>query len=70
MDIPTDRVLIMIVAATGFAVLVGGWAGGLARAEASGFEEIAIRVGLGAVFLIAMIGAWYLFAGVDEESEA
>lgn len=68
MNVPTDRLLIMLVVATGFAVLVGGWAGGLARAELAGWEEIAIRIGLGVLFFVVLIGLWRVFSGIDEDS--
>lgn len=68
MNIPTDRLLLMVVVATGFAVLVGGWAGGLVRAETTGWEEIALRVGLGAIFFAVLVGVWYLFRNIDEDA--
>ncbi len=68
MDVPTDRLLIMIVAATGFAVLVGGWAGGLVHAEATGWEEIGLRVAIGVVFFAILLGLWSMYGGIDEDS--
>ncbi|NGM69275.1 hypothetical protein G6M89_09690 [Natronolimnobius sp. AArcel1] len=68
MDIPTDRLLIMVIVATGFAVLIGGWAGGLVHAEATGLEELGLRVGLGVVFFAILLGVWYQFSRVDEDS--
>ncbi len=64
MDVPTDRLLIMIVAATGFAVLVGGWAGGLVHAEATGWEEIGLRVAIGVVFFAILLGLWSISFGL------
>lgn len=68
MNVPTDRLLIMVVVATGFAVLVGGWAGGLVRAEATGLEEIGLRVGIGAVFVAVLLGIWFAFREIDQDS--
>ncbi len=70
MDIPTDRHLIMVIVATGFAVLIGDWAGGLVHAEATGLKEIGLRVGLGVVFFAILLGLWYQFERiVDDSSE-
>jgi hypothetical protein len=68
MNAPTDRLLLMLVVATGFAVLVGGWAGGLARAELTGWEELAVRVGLVVLFFVVLVGLWQVFSGIDEDS--
>ncbi|MFP9190366.1 hypothetical protein [Natronosalvus vescus] len=67
MAIPTDRLLIMVIVATGLAVVVGGWAGGLVHAEATGWEEIGLRVALGVLFLVILLGAWSRFSSIDEE---
>ena len=68
MDIPTDRLLIMVLAATGFSVVVGGWAGALVHAEATDFEELLLRIGIGAVFFAVLLAAWVVFSRTDEES--
>ncbi|MEY7847599.1 hypothetical protein AB7C87_00125 [Natrarchaeobius sp. A-rgal3] len=68
MNISTDRLLIMVVAATGFAIVFGGWTGALVHAEASGWGEIALRIGIGAVFFAVLAGSWYVFTGIDRES--
>jgi hypothetical protein len=68
MNAPTDRLLLMLVVATGFAVLVGGWAGGLARAELTGWVELAVRVGLAVLFFVVLVGLWQVFSGIDEDS--
>lgn len=68
MDIPTDRLLIMIVVATGFAVLLGGWAAALVHAEATGFEELLLRVAIGVLFFGALVVTWNQFRDTDEES--
>ncbi|MFP8952611.1 hypothetical protein ACLI4Z_06495 [Natrialbaceae archaeon A-arb3/5] len=70
MSIPTDRLLIMFVAATGFAIVFGGWAAALVQAEATGWEEIGLRVGIGAVFFAVLIGVWFIFSGIDREKSA
>ncbi|GAB7019870.1 hypothetical protein [Halostagnicola bangensis] len=68
MNVPTDRLLVMIIAATGFAVLVGGWAGGLVHAEATGWEEIGLRVAIGIVFFAILLGLWSKYGDIDEGS--
>ncbi|EMA30566.1 hypothetical protein [Halobiforma nitratireducens] len=68
MNVSTDQLLIMVVAATGLAVVVGGWAGGLVHAEATGLEELALRGGIGVVFVAALLGLWHVFSELDEES--
>ncbi|TYL40721.1 hypothetical protein CV102_02560 [Natronococcus pandeyae] len=68
MNVPPDRLLIMFIVATGFAVLVGGWAGGLVRAETGGLEAIGLRIGLGIVFFAVLLGLWQVFRGIDEDS--
>lgn len=68
MDIPTDRLLIMLVVATGFAVLLGGWAGALVHAEATGLEELLLRVVIGALFFGALVVTWSRFRDTDEGS--
>ncbi|GEM_PF-2259765 len=67
MDIPTDRLLIMLIVATGLAVVAGGWAAGLVHAEATGTEELLLRVGIAAVFFLVLLGVWSVFSGIDEE---
>ena len=69
MKIPTDRLLIMIVVATAFAVLAGGWAAALVHAEATGVQEWAWRVAIGIVFLAVLVGFWLRFSTIDEERE-
>ena len=68
MRIPTDRLLLMVVVATGFAVVGGGWAAALVHAEATGLEEWLLRAGIGVVFLVVLVGFWYLFTGIDRET--
>ena len=67
-NVPTDRLLIMVIAATGFAVLIGGWATALVRTEATGIEALAIRGGIGVLFVLVLVGFWYLYSGIDRES--
>lgn len=68
MDVPTDRLLIMVVVATGLAVLIGGWAGGLVQAETGGWTEIGLYAGLGLLFFAALLGLWYVFGSLDDDS--
>ncbi|RQH00053.1 hypothetical protein [Natrarchaeobius oligotrophus] len=68
MNVPTDRLLLMLVVATGFAILVGGWAAALVHAEATGWEELALRAGIGATFFLVLLGAWSVFTGIDRET--
>ncbi len=64
----TDRLLLMIVVATGFAVILGGWAASLVHAEATGLEQLGLRVAIGAVFFVAVLGTWYQFSKMDTET--
>ncbi len=68
MDLPTDRLLVMVLVATGFAVLAGGWAAALVRAEATGLEELALRGTIGVVFFLVLLGFWYLYTSLDREA--
>lgn len=67
MNLPTDRLLLMLIVATGFVVLVGGWAGGLVEAESAGVTELALLGLIGAVFVAVLLGAWHEFRDIDEE---
>lgn len=67
MNVPTDRLLIMLIVATGFAVVVGGWAASLVHAEATGWVEIGLRIGIGVVFFVALLAAWQAFSEVDQD---
>lgn len=69
MDLPTDRLLLMIIVATGFAVVGGGWAASLVHAEATGMEENLLRIGIGVVFFAILIGFWLEFWKVDKQRE-
>lgn len=69
MNTPSDRFLIMFVVATGFAVLLVGWAASLVRAETTGWTEIALGVGVVAVFVAALVVAWRQFGGMDRGVE-
>ncbi|APX96947.1 hypothetical protein [Natronorubrum daqingense] len=68
MDVPTDRLLLMLIVATGFAVAGGGWAASLVHAEATGIEEIGLRVAIGVVFFLVLLAFWTLFSGIDDEA--
>lgn len=68
MDVPTDRLLLMIIVATGFAVVGGGWAASLVHAEATGVEEIGLRIAIGVVFFLILVAFWTLFSGIDDEA--
>lgn len=67
MNIPTDRLLIMVVVVTAFAVLFVGWAGGLVEAEAVGLSERGLQVALAAAFVAVIAGIWYQFSRIDDE---
>lgn len=53
-----DRLLIMLVAATGLAVLFVGWAGGLVEGTLAGTTETVVLAILGVVFLLVLVGIW------------
>lgn len=60
-----DRLVILVVAATGLAVLIVGWAGGLVEAELAGWLENAVFLALGLLFLGALVGIWHEFNEID-----
>lgn len=60
-----DRLVILIVAATGLAVLILGWAGGLVEAELAGWLETGLFFLLGLLFLGALVGIWHEFNEID-----
>lgn len=64
----TDRLVILVLAATGFAVLIMGWAGGLVQAELGGFAETAVLGALVVLFVLALAAIWREFGRVDEGS--
>ncbi len=68
MNVPTDRLLLMLVAATGFAVVAGGWAAALVHAEATGLEDLVLRVMIGAVFFAVLLGFWTLLSSTDDQT--
>ncbi len=65
----SDRLLILVIAATGFLVLVAGWAGGLVEAEAPIGWELALIGGLILLVLVVLIGFWTEFSLVDRDRE-
>lgn len=60
----SDRLLILIVAGTGLAVLLVGWAGGLVEAELAGMTESVVLGVLGLLFVAVLIGIWVEFGRV------
>ena len=60
-----DRLVILVIAATGFLVLVGGWAGGLVEAEAPIGWEIALIGGLALLVVLVLAGFWTEFSLID-----
>lgn len=67
MDIPTDRLLIMLIVATAFAVIGSGWAAGLVHAEATGWTEYALRIAISVAFLGVLVAFWFAFRHADKE---
>lgn len=65
MEVPIDRLLIVVVDATGFAVLAGGWVAAFVHAETTGLEERLFRVAIGAVFVLVLLAFWRVFGGID-----
>jgi len=60
-----DRIMIMVVVATGFAVIFAWWSG-FVEAEIGGVSEYLIRGGLIALFLVLMVVIWRRFEAMDE----
>ncbi|WP_254766961.1 hypothetical protein [Salinilacihabitans rarus] len=59
-----DRILLLIVAATGVSVLIAGWAGGLVEAEAGGWTELALFGFLGFLVFVLLVGLWRGFGEI------
>ncbi|WP_247002554.1 hypothetical protein [Halosolutus gelatinilyticus] len=57
----TDRLMILVIAATGLLVLIAGWAGGLVEAELAGLPETLVLGGLFVLLVLALVGVWYEF---------
>ncbi|MDQ2050498.1 hypothetical protein RBH26_08355 [Natronolimnohabitans sp. A-GB9] len=64
-----DRLVILVIAATGFLVLIAGWAGGLVEAAAPIGWEIALISGLFVVLLLVLAGFWTEFSLIDRDRE-
>lgn len=64
-----DRLVILLIAATGFAVLLTGWAGGLIEAEAPIGWEIALIGGLVLLVLLVLAGFWTEFSLIDRDRD-
>ncbi|WP_440763815.1 hypothetical protein [Natronorubrum sp. DTA7] len=64
-----DRLVILLIAATGFAVLIAGWAGGLVEAEAPIGWEFALMGGLFLLLILVLIGFWMEFSLIDRDRE-
>ncbi|WP_436345177.1 hypothetical protein [Natronorubrum sp. FCH18a] len=64
-----DRLVILLIAATGFAVLIAGWAGGLVEAEAPIGWEIALIGGLFLLLILVLVGFWTEFSLIDRKRE-
>lgn len=60
-----DRLVVVLIAATGFAVLIVGWAGGLIEAEVPGVSQYVLLGLLGFAFLAVLVGIWTAFGEVD-----
>lgn len=69
MDLPRERLLLMLVVLTGFAVLVGGWAGAFAHAQLGGLTEWVTRVAIGLVFLLVVVLFWVGFTRIDRKRD-
>ncbi|GAB3036982.1 hypothetical protein [Natronobiforma cellulositropha] len=61
----SDRLVIVLIAATGLAVLLVGWAGGLVEAQVSGWLETALLALLALGFLAALVGVWFEFGSLE-----
>lgn len=62
MDVPTDRILMTLVAATAVIVFAVGW--GLIDTRAVGGQLV--RAGIVVAFLALVAGFWLLFRRMDE----
>lgn len=64
MDVPTDRLMMTLIAATAVAVFAVGW-GFLDTGVGGQF----LRAGLVIVFLAAIVGFWVLLRRMDENRD-
>ncbi|WP_207588050.1 hypothetical protein [Halomontanus rarus] len=61
----SDRLLILIVAGTGLAVLLAGWGGGLTEATVGGTTESVVLCVLALFFVATLVGIQLEFDRVD-----
>lgn len=67
MALPADRILIMFIAITGFIVLIAGWAGGLIEAQAEGWRDWALGLGVALALLLVLALTWVGFTQMDRK---
>ncbi|WP_265108622.1 hypothetical protein [Halosolutus halophilus] len=61
----TDRLLILVVAATALLVLITGWAGGLVEAVLGGVADTIVLGALGLLLLLVLLGIWQEFSTIE-----
>ncbi len=69
MDVPNDRLLLMVIVGTGFVVLTGALAAGLVEAQLEGRTEVSAFVALGLLFVAVLVMFWTGFRRIDRRQE-
>lgn len=64
----SDRLMVLLVAATGLLVFVLGWTGGLVEAALSGVAENVLFTVLAFLFLTVLSGIWYEFRSTEDKN--
>ncbi len=69
MDVPSDRVLLMVIVGTAFVVVTGAWAAGLVEAQLEGGTELMALGALALLFIAVLVLFWTGFRRIDREQE-
>lgn len=69
MDIPNDRILLMVIVVTGFVVLTGALAAGLVEAQLEGANELSALGAIGLLFVAVLVMFWTGFRRIDRRQE-
>jgi uncharacterized membrane protein (DUF485 family) len=64
----SDRLIVLLVAATGLLVFLLGWTGGLVEAAIGGVTENVLFAVLALLFLIVLSGIWYEFRASEDKN--
>lgn len=67
MELPTDRILLMVIVFTGFAVLTGAWISGFLEAQVGMPEEWLGRGVVALIFFLVVALFWAGFTRIDRK---